>query len=56
MKSKNDSSPYAAQVSQWRRLWAILLSPRPPRDEKPSSAEKVKATKDSDRHPPQIKD
>ncbi len=55
MTVKNDSSPPAAQVSQWRRLWTILLAPHPPRDEKSSSVEKIESAKSSGQQQPQTR-
>ena len=53
MKPKDDNSPPAAQISQWRRLWTILLAPHPPRDEKPSGVKKTEAAESNDQERPQ---
>jgi hypothetical protein len=48
MEIENDKATPNAQVSQYRRMWTILLAPRPSHHEKPSSEQKPETEKEEE--------
>lgn len=41
MKTKDDSAPSAAQITAWRCLWSLLLTPHTSSDERINEGQKT---------------